>query len=238
MRLLLNLIARATNLAPCVHFLLRTLQMTSRVTKLGKKVKAAVDSVRHPPFIKMYIPAQQAKPAPPLGPQLGKRNINIANFCKDFNERTKHIKPGVPIPCTIIVNELSATNIASSLPIPPSHGCWHQKGRCYPRLVQRNLSTEVSGQLTLKHIYEIAVLKSEDAALRTTSLQAICASLIAEAHRMGIEVLSREEEAAVRKDPDSAASAYAEFLRRRDEEVAQRKKALEEKKQAKMMRVS
>ncbi|CDI97716.1 mitochondrial ribosomal protein l11 [Echinococcus multilocularis] len=208
--------------------------MTSRVTKLGKKVKAAVDSVRHPPFIKMYIPAQQAKPAPPLGPQLGKRNINIANFCKDFNERTKHIKPGVPIPCTIIVNPDRSYQLQISH--PPSQfllrmAAGTKKGAATP-------GTEVSGQLTLKHIYEIAVLKSEDAALRTTSLQAICASLIAEAHRMGIEVLSREEEADVRKDPDSAASTYAEFLRRRDEEVAQRKKALEEKKQAKLMRVS
>lgn len=82
------------------------------------------------------------------------------------------------------------------------------------------------------------MLKSEDAALRTTSLQGICASLVSEAHRVGIEVLSREEEAAIRGGPESAASAYAEFLRRRDEEVAQRKKALEERKQAKMMRVS
>lgn len=82
------------------------------------------------------------------------------------------------------------------------------------------------------------MLKSEDAALRTTSLQGICASLVSEAHRVGIEVLSREEEAAIRGGPESATSAYAEFLRRRDEEVAQRKKALEERKQAKMMRVS
>lgn len=96
----------------------------------------------------------------------------------------------------------------------------------------------MSGQLTLKHIYEIALLKSEDAALRTSSLQAICASLISEAHRVGIQVLSREEEAACRGDPESAAAAYAEFLRKREEEVAQRKKELDEKKQAKMMRVS
>ncbi len=41
-------------------------------TKMGKKAKAAMDSVKHPPFMKMFIPAQQAKPAPPLGPQLGK----------------------------------------------------------------------------------------------------------------------------------------------------------------------
>ncbi|KAL5964986.1 39S ribosomal protein L11 mitochondrial [Taenia solium] len=203
--------------------------MASRVTKLGKKVKAAIDSVRHPPFIEIYIPAQQAKPAPPLGPQLGKRNINIANFCKDFNERTKHIKPGVPIPCTIIVNPDRSYQLQMSH--PPSQYLLRMAAGA-------KKGTEVSGQLTLKHIYEIALLKSEDAALRTTSLQGICASLISEAHRVGIEVLSREKEAAIRGDPESAASAYAEFLRRRDEEVAQRKKALEERKQAKMMRVS
>lgn len=101
------------------------------------------------------------------------------------------------------------------------------------------IGTEISGQLTLKHIYEIALLKSEDAALRGWSLQAICASLISEAHRVGIQVLSREEEAALRGgDPKAAARAYADFLKQRDIEVAQRKQALEEKKQAKMMRVS
>ncbi len=45
-------------------------------TKMGKKAKAAMDSVKHPPFMKMFIPAQQAKPAPPLGPQLGKVRLS------------------------------------------------------------------------------------------------------------------------------------------------------------------
>lgn len=92
--------------------------------------------------------------------------------------------------------------------------------------------------MTLKHIYEIALLKHEDPALRTWSLRSICTSLISEAHRIGIQVLSRDEEAQLRGDPKTAAANYAEFLHRRDEEVALRKKALEEKKQAKMMRVS
>ena len=95
----------------------------------------------------------------------------------------------------------------------------------------------MAGELTLKHIYEIALLKSEDPALCTSSMQSICASLISEAHRIGIRVLSREE-AEARGDPETAAAAYAEFLRQRDEYVAQGKKSLEEKKQAKMMRVS
>lgn len=35
-----------------------------------------------------------ASAAPPLGPQLGQRGLNVANFCKEFNKETGHIKPG------------------------------------------------------------------------------------------------------------------------------------------------
>lgn len=44
-----------------------------------------------------------ASAAPPLGPQLGQRGINVANFCKDFNNRTAHIKPGAVLPTRITV---------------------------------------------------------------------------------------------------------------------------------------
>ena len=40
-------------------------------------------------FIKLQIPAGQANPAPPVGPALGQHGVNIMDFCKAFNEKTK-----------------------------------------------------------------------------------------------------------------------------------------------------
>ena len=53
-------------------------------------------------YIKLQIPAGKANPAPPVGPALGQRGINIMEFCKAFNERTKGFM-GKPVPVVITV---------------------------------------------------------------------------------------------------------------------------------------
>ncbi|KAK7504802.1 hypothetical protein BaRGS_00003830 [Batillaria attramentaria] len=70
--------------------------MAARGARRGaaRAVKKVIEKVNHPPFMKVTIPAGQAAAAPPLGPQLGQRQIQIAQFCKDFNEKTSNIKPG------------------------------------------------------------------------------------------------------------------------------------------------
>lgn len=49
-------------------------------------------------YINLQVNAGQANPAPPIGPALGQRGVNIMEFCKTFNARTKDMEQGTPIP--------------------------------------------------------------------------------------------------------------------------------------------
>jgi len=53
---------------------------------------------------KMMIPAGQANPSPPVGPALGQRGVNIMEFCKAFNEKSKD-KMGFKIPVVVIYRQ-------------------------------------------------------------------------------------------------------------------------------------
>ena len=53
-------------------------------------------------YVKLQIKGGQANPAPPIGPALGQRGINIMEFCKSFNEKTKSLM-GKPVPVVITI---------------------------------------------------------------------------------------------------------------------------------------
>ena len=53
-------------------------------------------------IVKLQIPAGQANPAPPVGPALGQKGINIMQFCKEFNDKTKD-QQGIIVPVVITV---------------------------------------------------------------------------------------------------------------------------------------
>ena len=55
-------------------------------------------------YIKLHVTGGQANPAPPVGPALGQHGVNIMEFCKAFNERTKE-QQGITIPVVITVFE-------------------------------------------------------------------------------------------------------------------------------------
>ncbi len=54
-------------------------------------------------YIKLQVAAGEAKPAPPIGPALGQRGVNIMEFCKQFNAATQEVEKGTPLPTVITV---------------------------------------------------------------------------------------------------------------------------------------
>ena len=54
-------------------------------------------------YINLQVPAGQANPSPPIGPALGQRGLNIMEFCKEFNAKSKDLEQGTPIPVMITV---------------------------------------------------------------------------------------------------------------------------------------
>src|SRR3977135_1479015 len=66
--------------------------------------------------IKLQIPAGAANPAPPVGPALGQHGVNIMDFCKQFNERTKTTAPGMVIPAVITVFEDRSFTFITKMP--------------------------------------------------------------------------------------------------------------------------
>ena len=67
-------------------------------------------------FIKLQIPAGGANPSPPVGPALGQRGLNIMDFCKAFNEKTKNLEKGAPIPCLLYTSPSPRDATLSRMP--------------------------------------------------------------------------------------------------------------------------
>ena len=67
-------------------------------------------------LIKLQIPAGGANPSPPVGPALGQRGLNIMDFCKAFNDKTKNLEKGAPIPVIITAYKDRSFDFITKLP--------------------------------------------------------------------------------------------------------------------------
>ncbi|GAX78428.1 hypothetical protein CEUSTIGMA_g5869.t1 [Chlamydomonas eustigma] len=135
--------------------------------------------------IKLVINAAAAKPSPPVGPALGQAGLNIMSFCKDFNAKTGNYKEGIPL--RVFVRVYSDKTYDWILKTPPSS--WLIKKASGLERAADKPGHEVIGNISLKHIYEIAKVKRRD--VPNVSLEALCKNLISTCQSMGIKVAAR-----------------------------------------------
>lgn len=132
--------------------------------------------------IKLQVPGGQANPAPPIGPALGQHGLNIMEFCKQFNERTKD-KPGVVLPAVISVyKDKSFSFILKSPPVAVALKKAAGLAKASPE-PGRN----IIGKVSRAEVVEIAKQKMED--FNTTKLESAVRIVEGTARSMGLEVV-------------------------------------------------
>jgi large subunit ribosomal protein L11 len=135
-------------------------------------------------MVKLQIEAGKATPAPPVGPALGQAQVNIMEFCKQFNARTQNKEmAGLIIPVVITVyGDRSFTFITKTPPaaILLKKAAGLQKGSGTP-------NKDKVGKVTEKQVREIATQKMPD--LNAASIETAIKSIKGTARSMGIEVV-------------------------------------------------
>ena len=132
-------------------------------------------------FIKLQIPAGKANPAPPVGPALGQRGINIMEFCKAFNEKTKNFM-GKPVPVIITVYKDKKFDFIVKSP-PASHFI---KEAAKLKGGSQEPGRVIVGSITKKQAEKIAQEKMKD--LNAHDIDEAVKIISGSARSMGIEV--------------------------------------------------
>jgi large subunit ribosomal protein L11 len=136
-------------------------------------------------YVKLQIIAAKATPAPPVGPALGQAQVNIMEFCKQFNERTKDpAMVGLTIPVVITVYADRTFSFITKTPPAPVlllKAAGIAKGSGTP-------NKEKLGKVTEKQILEIAKQKMPD--MNANSVESAAKSIRGTARSMGIEVVA------------------------------------------------
>jgi large subunit ribosomal protein L11 len=136
-------------------------------------------------YVKLQITAGKATPAPPVGPALGQAQVNIMEFCKQFNARTQTKEmAGLTIPVVITVYGDRTFSFVTKTP-PASNlllrAAGIPKGAAVP-------NKDKVGKVTEKQVREIAETKLPD--LNAASVEAAIKSIKGTARSMGIEVVA------------------------------------------------
>lgn len=134
--------------------------------------------------IKLQLPAGKATPAPPVGPALGQHGINIADFVRQFNDRTQEqAKENLIIPCVISVYQDRSFDFI--LKTPPASVLVKKAAKVEKGSSEPN--KDKVGRITMDQVRQIAELKLPD--LNTTDVESAMRTIAGTARSMGVDVV-------------------------------------------------
>tara|TARA_Y100001949_G_C15916794_1_gene299399 strand:- start:289 stop:717 length:429 start_codon:yes stop_codon:yes gene_type:complete len=132
--------------------------------------------------VKLQVLAGSANPAPPVGPALGQHGLNIQDFCKQFNDKTKNVEKGLVLPVVInIYKDRSFDFIVKSTPaaILLKKAAGIEKGSPTPQ-------SDKVGKVNRKQLEDIVKQKEGD--LNSAEMDQAVKIIAGTARSMGIEV--------------------------------------------------
>ena len=132
-------------------------------------------------YVKLQIKGGQANPAPPVGPALGQHGVNIMQFCKEYNEKTKQLSGSI-VPVEIEV--YADRSFSFTLKSPPASDLI--KKAINQKSASATPGVEMIGEITRAQLEEIAKIKMED--LNAYDVDAAVKILAGSARSMGVIV--------------------------------------------------
>ncbi|SJL01660.1 probable mitochondrial/chloroplast ribosomal protein L11 [Armillaria ostoyae] len=136
-------------------------------------------------LVRILIAAGKAAPTPPVGPALGARGVKSMDFCKEFNAKTAHIASGTPTPTIIRVRPDRTFSFVTKTP-PTTYllkqAAGIEQGTGKP-------GHEFNGTVSLKHVYEIARIKSTDEHMKHLPLESVARMVVGSAKSLGVRVI-------------------------------------------------
>jgi large subunit ribosomal protein L11 len=133
-------------------------------------------------YVKLQVPAGQANPAPPIGPALGQRGLNIMEFCKAFNAATQKMEPGSPVP--VVITAYADKSFTFEMKAPPAS--FFLKKAAKITAGSKEPGKVSAGSVTMDQCREIAAQKIQG--MNARELEAATKEIAGSARSMGLQV--------------------------------------------------
>ena len=134
-------------------------------------------------YVKLQVMAGKATPAPPIGPALGQAQVNIMEFCKQFNAQTGEQEKGTPLPTVITV--YADRSFSFETKTPPASFLIKKAAKI--KSGSKEPGKASAGRITRSALREIAEVKMKD--LNANDLDAATKIIEGSARAMGLEVV-------------------------------------------------